>query len=875
MITLRKIIRMIPRLKITIFCYFLGLTAFSQTSISSYLQQKMLNEPLKKQRVQIYFRERLNTRELNTQFDLQSVSVHDRIIFLNQSLKSKATNAQEPVIAFIKSRLGNTDGASAIVKQFHIINMMIIDADASLIDEIAALPQVEHIESNERFFITPIPIVEKQQGTSRVVGGHEPGLEAIHAPFMWNLGYTGLGRKLFTCDTGVWPVHPAIKRQFRGNYLPQSWCWKGFDSETPVDKPDAHGTHVTGTVLGLDTLTADTIGVAFNASYMAADPIVEDVADIKPVSVILEAFQYAINPDGNDATSNDVPDVICNSWGIGDSIAAGICTEPYIVDLFSALDVAGIAVEFSAGNEGPGAGTIGLPQYVTFDSLSIFTVGALNAATSSLPIASFSSRGPTSCDVQESWKIKPEVSAPGVNVRSSVQWDQYAEYSGTSMAGPHVAGAVLLLKEAFPLLNGRQLLNALYQTATDLGDAGEDNTYGRGIINLETAYNFLASQYTPVPPNTSPFDISIESIEGNGFSCAGNYIPKVVIRNVGSQTIGTGQMDWNIDGQFISSSPWNSTLQPGQRDTIVLNPGFLSTGRHEIQANIICFGDFIERDLLNNSRVIHLNVQQTVELPYSESFENTDLTTNNWLKFNYDNSKTWDTTHTAGLSNSLYSARMPFLGYSNRKQFDDLITPRVNVPSNVDSLLLRFDLAYRYRNPTLTDTLDIEVSNTCGESWTSVFRKGGQELATFDTLWTNFRPYTAAHWKTQKIDLLPYSSGGSVMIRFRAINGSGTNLFLDNIGIYSDSDPTLIENISFLATIFPNPTQDNITIKLGQAGQNVHVDIIDLQGRIIQQDEINKSQDQIQLSLSTLQSGVYFVRLNSPNGNTIKRIIVQ
>jgi bacillopeptidase F len=128
---------------------------------------------------------------------------------------------------------------------------------------------------------------------------------------MWNLGYTGLGRKLFTCDTGVWPVHPAIKRQFRGNYLPESWCWKGFDSETPADKPDAHGTHVTGTVLGLDTLTADTIGVAFNASYIAADPIVEDAADIKPVSVIFEAFQFAINPDGNDLTSNDVPDVIC------------------------------------------------------------------------------------------------------------------------------------------------------------------------------------------------------------------------------------------------------------------------------------------------------------------------------------------------------------------------------------------------------------------------------------------------------------------------------------------------------------------------------------------------------------------------------------
>jgi bacillopeptidase F len=855
--------------------FLLSFSVSSQSITSDFLQQKLQNNPSKTQRIQIYLRDRLDTRELNRQFDQNSIPTQERIQSLNLSLKSKAENAQGPIVEFIKNRLGNSDGSAAIIQQFHIINMMIVDANPSLIEELSSLPQVEHIESNERFFITPIPIIEKHQATSRVVGGHEPGLEAIHAPFMWNLGYTGLGRKLFTCDTGVWPIHPAIKRQFRGNYLPESWCWKGFDSETPADKPDAHGTHVTGTVLGLDTLNSDTIGVAFNASYLAADPIVENAADIKPVSVIFEAFQFAINPDGNDLTSEDVPDVICNSWGIGDSIASGLCTAPFIVDLFSALDVAGIAVEFSAGNEGPGAGTISLPQYVTFDSLSIFTVGALNGASSSLPIASFSSRGPTACDVQESWKIKPEVSAPGVNVRSSVQWNQYAEYSGTSMAGPHVAGAVLLLKEAFPMLNGRQLLNALYQTATDLGDIGEDNIYGRGIINLEAAYNFLAAQYTPVPPNTSPFDISIESILGNGFSCAGNFIPQVVIRNVGTQEIGLGQVDWNIDGQFVGYNSWDSTLQPGQRDTLSLSTGILTSGRHEIQANIICFGNFIERDLLNNSRISHVYVQPTVELPYAESFENTDLTSNNLLKFNYDNSKTWDTTHTAGLTNSFYSARMPFLGYSNRKQLDDLITPRVNVPNNLDSLFLRFDLAYRYRNPTLSDTLDIEVSNTCGESWTSIFRKGGEELATFDTVWTNFRPFTAAHWKTHKLDLLPYSSTGSVMVRFRGINGSGTSLFLDNIGIYSASDPTLIENISLQASIFPNPTQDNITIKLGQTGQNVQVDIIDLQGRIIKQDEINKNQDQIQLSLASLQTGIYFVRLVSKNGNAIKRIVVQ
>ena len=863
------------RFYLSLLGFFISLTAIAQSTISPMLQQRIVSAPQSTQRVQIYMRDRVDTRQLSIEFQAQSLNATERSRRLNQTLKQHAESAQTPVEAYIKSRLGNEEGTAAIIRRFHIVNMMVVDVPAEFILELAQLPQVEHIESNERFSITPVPVVEKHPATQRTVGGHEPGLEAIHAPFMWSLGYTGLGRKLFTCDTGVWTVHPAIKRQYSGNFYPQSMCWKGFDAENPADKPDAHGTHVTGTILGLDTATADTIGIAFNATYMAADPIVEDVADIKPVSVIFEAFEFAINPDGNDATSYDVPDVICNSWGIGDSIAAGLCTEPYITDLFASLDAAGIAVEFSAGNEGPGAGTIGLPQYVVFDSLSIFTVGALNAATPTYPIASFSSRGPSSCDVSDAWKIKPEVSAPGVNVRSSVQWNQYAEYSGTSMAGPHVAGAVLLLKEAFPYLTGRDLLNALYQTAVDLGEVGEDNTYGRGIINLEAAYTFLAASNTPVPPNTSGFDMAISEIVGNGFACAGNYQPSIVLKNVGTEIInGGGMINWTIDGNGGGTSMWNGTLLPGVQTNYTLTPATLLPGYHEIIATFIPNGIFIERDLNNNSRVLHVYVQPSVELPYAESFENNDLSLNNWLALNYDNSKTWDTTHTAGLSNSHYSARMPFLSYANRKQNDDLITPVVNVPANSDSLFLRFDVAYRFRGATLSDSLEIAVSGDCGATWNTVFHKGGQDLATVDTLWTNFRPYSASHWDYYKLDLLPYASNGSIMARFRGYNGGGTNLFLDNIGIYSSEDPTSIETPALTAEVFPNPSNDVLNIRLSQTGISAQLQLIDLQGRLVQQSSINKGMTQGTMSVQGLSKGIYFLRIQSNNAAAVKKVVV-
>ncbi|MCB0820751.1 MAG: S8 family serine peptidase, partial [Bacteroidetes bacterium] len=475
------------------------------------------------QDVLVLFRQHPNWQQMRAQFDQQNLPVSSRAVQLIQELKAIATGSQHGFKAFLSGLTADAE----LLHTYYIINAATVRVSEENLSDLLAFPEVEAVIELKKLPVYAVKPVEKREAVSRAVGSHETGATVIGAPFMWNLGYTGLGRKLYTVDTGVWPVHPAISRQWLGNHLPQQQVWYGFDSDYPADKPDAHGTHVTGTVLGLDPGTADTIGIAFNARFMAADPIVEDVADIKPITTILEAFEFALNPDGNDQTTDDIPDVICNSWGVGDSIADGLCTAPFLLDLFTALDMAGIAVEFSAGNEGPSVSSISLPQYVTMDSLSIFTVGALDGNSQNLPIASFSSRGPTPCDVPDEWKIKPEVSAPGVDVRSSVQWDGYAFYSGTSMAGPHVAGAVLLLKEAFPTLSGREILNALYQSAIDLGETGEDNVYGKGVINLENAYNFLSLNNEPVPPLQSGFDVTISGFNLGEVVCEGTHDVRV------------------------------------------------------------------------------------------------------------------------------------------------------------------------------------------------------------------------------------------------------------------------------------------------------------------------------------------------------------
>lgn len=86
--------------------------------------------------------------------------------------------------------------------------------------------------------------------------------------------------------------------------------------------------------------------------------------------------------------------------------------------------------------------------------------------------------------------IKPEAVAPGTSVRSAVPGG-YGFKTGTSMASPHAGGVIALLMEAFPWATGTEIKLALLATATDLGVAGEDNTYGHGLIDAGAAYQFL------------------------------------------------------------------------------------------------------------------------------------------------------------------------------------------------------------------------------------------------------------------------------------------------------------------------------------------------------------------------------------------------
>jgi len=293
--------------------------------------------------------------------------------------------------------------------------------------------------------------------------------------------------------------------------------------------------HTMGTICG--KAGTDTIGIAFDAYWIASNSI---SGGNPHTSRTIAALQWAVNPDSNIYTKNDMPVVINCSWF---DASAEPCNNIY-KQIFENLENLGIAVIFSAGNNGPGNSTISAPQNTVINKVNPFTVGNLDG-TKYLngdlnPIFNMSSRGPTTCSNDPELSIKPEVCAPGVDIISSIPVNNYAKMTGTSIAAPHVSGVYALLKQAFPYKSPYLIKEAIYSSAKDLGPIGKDNSYGMRLVDAYAAAKLLDNRIPPtkitdlslikVRSNsaiikwTTPFDSSFDGIYGYDIRISNNPI---------------------------------------------------------------------------------------------------------------------------------------------------------------------------------------------------------------------------------------------------------------------------------------------------------------------------------------------------------------
>jgi subtilisin family serine protease len=361
---------------------------------------------------------------------------------------------------------------------FWIVNTIEVTGDAALATEIAARSEVKQILPNRTHEI-PQPSQAEELAQVNAV---EWNINQIRANKVWSdLADRGEGVVVANIDTGVAYTHPALVGKYRGNkgdgtfdhnynwFDPSKAC--GNPSLAPCDNNN-HGSHTMGTMVG-DDGSANQIGVAPGAKWIAAKGC--ESSSCSDAS-LLAAGQWVVAPtdlNNQNPRPDLAPDVVNNSWGGG----GGDTWYQTTVDAWVA---AGIFPAFSNGNDGAlGCDSSGSPG----DYAVSYSAGAYDVNGA---IASFSSRGPGISGI-----TKPNISAPGVAVRSSIASGGYGSLSGTSMASPHVAGTVALVWSAAPSLAGdinatKALLN---QTAVDTNDtscggtAANNNVFGEGKLD--------------------------------------------------------------------------------------------------------------------------------------------------------------------------------------------------------------------------------------------------------------------------------------------------------------------------------------------------------------------------------------------------------
>ncbi|MEZ4771848.1 MAG: S8 family serine peptidase [Bacteroidia bacterium] len=835
--------------------------------IDFYLLRKMGENPNSYIKVYVYLEDQVDIAGLEQNFQKQHSPNAVRGREVVTRLKAKAVATQPPILSWLKTRGDLLPGS---LRPLWIANVIFFSARASLISEITHRQDVAWVG-----FDTPTAPDDTYGEQSAAISpdGHEPGLSAIHAPALWAMGYTGYGRSALSIDTGVDHTHPALAQRFRGNYVPINQAW--FEDSTGNNYPfvclndfgvrQDHGTHTTGIMVGLDPDAKDTIGVAPEGLWMGAASICDVYS-----SDNLAAFQWALDPDGDPATTSDMPDVINNSWrtvDVGDA-----CKHLAYKQSLLALEAAGIAVVFSAGNEGPAAGSIAPPKGINVSLVNTFAVGAVNSNLPELPIQGFSSRGPSPCPGQGSLAIKPEVVAPGFQVRSSVLNGKYGIKSGTSMSAPHASGAILLLKEAFPYLTGEAIKLALYFTATDLGATGEDNAYGMGMIDVLAAYNYLIAEgHIPVIPSKEN-DVAIVEIENlPAVNCESRISPIVHWKNVGENAVNSVILEYTFSDGTSGAIMLTDSLAEDSGSFAILPQQTFSPGVYTL--------DILLRNPNGENDYRYLDNHKTVLFSIAPPLPQV----------------VGDTV--CELSEGMLTAISAFQG-ANIRWYDDsvggnwvgegtsFITP------SIDTTTTYFAAAEWPLDTDLQCARVPVIATVVPGQMTAVFAVGSGKLVWPDSSEAEFTDVSVGSiaWRWDFGDggfseipnpFHTYTAVGAYRVIFSAKGSDGcADAFADTVVVGERSVSTPIERLSgqFFQSIkiYPNPTSGIVYIhSFFTQPQNIALRIFDLQGKeILATNRQAKEGEVLTVDLTGFLPGIYLLTCQTSEGTISRKLII-
>jgi PKD repeat protein/subtilisin family serine protease len=464
----------------------------------------------------------------------QDLPWSERGWYVMNALQETADRSQKPVRDYL-------DAHNVEYQAFWIDNViMVSESDYNTFDGLLKFNEIEALRATRTMQVIE-PEVENQPLDA--VESIESNISHVLAPDVWQMGYAGQGSVVANIDTGVRYTHEAVNAQYRGNLGAGNYdhnynWWDPYgDHPTAPEDDNSHGSHTMGTMVG-DDGSGDQIGMAPDADWIACRGCsTSSCGGLQ----LLSCAQWVAAPwdlNGDNPNPDMRPFVVNNSWG-----SCSRTYDPWYQGVVDAWQAAGIYPVFSNGNSSncgysspPGLNTVGNPARYG-NVTGVGSSGHDNGA-----YASHSNWGPTdnldTINPQTGWAdLKPQVLAPGVSIRSSVNSSDsaYANYSGTSMSSPHVSGLIALMWQAAPCLIGDYVATEMIieQTATPIpyddgttGSAHSPNyATGWGEINalaaVEAAQDYCGAfrlnisplSQTICAPTNAVYDVDVIKVE--------------------------------------------------------------------------------------------------------------------------------------------------------------------------------------------------------------------------------------------------------------------------------------------------------------------------------------------------------------------------
>lgn len=336
---------------------------------------------------------------------------------------------------------------------YTLIDVIAAKIPQTAIDALRRNPNIEYIENDEKVVCDTN---NSTNITSQIGEIYPMDINILQQIVPWGIEkigaiqvhpYTkGFPIKIAVIDTGIDYTHPDLSLNYKGGY--------NFISNTsdPMDDNN-HGTHIAGTIAALDN-DIGVIGVAPEA-YLYAAKVLDSIGS-GYISDVIAGIQWSVNNYmriANMSLGSRVPNRSLKN----------ACDNAYNQ---------GLLIVAAAGNSGNSSGTGNNIDYpARYDSVIAVAATDINDKR-----ATFSSTGPA-----------VELSAPGVNINSTLRNNRYGTASGTSMATPHVTGTAALILAYNPSLTNIQTRVRMQITTIDLGISGKDNLYGYGLVNATKA----------------------------------------------------------------------------------------------------------------------------------------------------------------------------------------------------------------------------------------------------------------------------------------------------------------------------------------------------------------------------------------------------